>query len=474
MSIIDNKNNLSYDEILCQQAKKSMLWISLIGLLGLVLISILSARIDTIAGMAYIPAITITIATILIYFTAGYRSFPYYRVLADLFCLCCVLGATGIVMRAHEIQFQLSTSPLQYSQMVCFAICFRRRTTGVIRNTAVTLISIAILAMYSTELLSQLYVHYAAGYFAGIMIYVISEDRLYKNFLYRRSVNRERHENSRKYRHLHGELTGKCLPHQLDLILKGMSYRETMPKHRTKFWTSKFLLQSPDDILITRKHEIFDTFLHELQNYLRGQYEFKYIPMSRLSDDHDVFEVRGPAYIAKSGQDNYTATYEYPFPLPKNENKGQFVLATIFRQLLIFKKVIYDTMEMKDLVLISSLTYGEGKGIFSGELSNYEIEGEAITFSESYLSARKGIPDLQEKISEGYHAIIIHPKVYREMQRYVPGFLESRVKSYKFTPHIRNDQQNDTLFVLYVHRDGGNELYLEVQNWFKVPQKQLA
>ena len=99
-------------------------------------------------------------------------------------------------------------------------------------------------------------------------------------------------ENSRKYRHLHGELTGKCLPHQLDLILKGLSYKETMPKHRAKFWTSKFLLQSPEDILITRKQEIFDTYMNELQNYLRSKYEFKYIPMSRLSEDHDVFEVR--------------------------------------------------------------------------------------------------------------------------------------------------------------------------------------
>ena len=67
-------------------------------------------------------------------------------------------------------------------------------------------------------------------------------------------------------------------------------------------------------------------------------------------------------------------------PLPKNENKGQFVLASIFRQLIIFRKVVYETMEMDNLVMVSSLTYGEGKGIFSGELSNYEIEGESITF----------------------------------------------------------------------------------------------
>ena len=466
-NMVENKPKSSYTDVLCQQAKKSMFWISLIGSLGLVIISILNARIDFISSLVYIPAMLIMVVTLALYIAASYRVFPYFRILADLISLFTVLGATGVVIRAHEIQFTLSTSPLQYSLMICFAICFHKRTVGIIRNTAIAFTSLISIAIYDSSLLSQMYVHYATGFFAGMMIYIISEDRMYKNFLYRQTVDRERQENSRKFRYLHGELTSKCLPHQLDLILKGLSYRETMPVHRIKFWTSKFILQSPDDILITRKHEIFDAYLKELQTYMRSQYEFKYIPMSRLSDGHDVFEVLGPGYIAKSGQDNYSVTYEYPFPLPKNENKGQFVLATVFRQLIIFRKVVCETMKMDNLVLVSSLTYGEGKGIFSGELSNYEIEGETITFSEAYLAARKGIPDLNEKIAEGNHAILIHPKVYREMQRYVPGFLESRVTSYKFTPHIRNDKQNDTIYVLYVHKDRGNDYYMEIQNWFR-------
>ena len=91
------------------------------------------------------------------------------------------MGATAIVIRANEIQFALSTSPIQYSQMVCFAICFRRRTVGVIRNTPVTLLSIITVGIYDLELLHQLYVHYAGGFFAGLMIFVIAEDRMYKN-----------------------------------------------------------------------------------------------------------------------------------------------------------------------------------------------------------------------------------------------------------------------------------------------------
>ncbi|SMF59793.1 hypothetical protein [Pseudobacteriovorax antillogorgiicola] len=461
------EESIPYNDVLCQHAKKSMFWISLLGSIGLVFISVLNARIDFLSSFIYLPTLLVMFVTLVMYLSSSYRTFRYYRTLADMVCATGVLGATALVMRAHEIQFNLSTSPLQYSQMICFAICFRRRTIGVVRNTVVTIVSILSLAIYDSNLVSQMYVHYVGGYFAGMMIYIIAEDRLYKDYLYRQTVDRERQENSRKYRYLHGELTSKCLPHQIDLILKGLSYKETMPIHRIKFWTSKFILQSPDDILITRKHEIFDSYLSKLQDFMRSQYEFKYIPMSRLSDGHDVFEVRGPGYIAKSGQDNYTLTYEYPFPLPKNENKGQFVLATVFKQLNIFKQVVCDQMEMDNLVLISSLTYGVGKGIFSGELSNYEIEGECITFSETYLDARRGIPDLNEMIAEGHHAILIHPRVYRELQRYVPGFLESRVKPYKFTPHIRNDNLNDTIYVLYVHKNDSSDYYLEVQNWFR-------
>ena len=81
------KNSLSYDDVLCQQAKKSMLWISLIGLVGLSLISLLSARVDSIAGLAYMPAILITIVTVCFFISSGYKSFPYYRVLAGFFLL---------------------------------------------------------------------------------------------------------------------------------------------------------------------------------------------------------------------------------------------------------------------------------------------------------------------------------------------------------------------------------------------------
>ena len=102
-----------------------------------------------------------------------------------------------------------------------------------------------------------------------------------------------------------------------------------------------------------------------------------------------------------------------------------------------------------------------------------KLKEKASLFSESYLSARKGIPDLRDKIIEGCHAIIIHPKVYKEMQRYIPGFLESRCRTYKFTPHIRNDHQNDTIFVLYIHRDNVDEHYLELQNWFKGPSSRM-
>ncbi|NRA66512.1 MAG: hypothetical protein HRU19_18635 [Pseudobacteriovorax sp.] len=457
----------SYNDVLCQHAKKSMFWISLLGIVGLLIISILNASVDKPSAFVYAPTMLVMTVTLLVFLNSSYKLFRSYRILADIVCFTGVLGATALVIRADMINFQLSTSPLQYAQMICFAICFRKRTQGVVRNTMVTMVSLIALASYDSGLVSIMYPHYVAGYFAGMMIFVISEDRMYKDYLYRQTVDRERQESSRKYRHLHGELTDKCLPHQIDLILKGLSYKETMPVHRVKFWTSKFLINSAEDFGIPKRYEVFEQFMQKIQNIMRSQYEFKYIPMSRLADGHDVFEVRGPGYVARSGQDNYSVTYEYPFPLPKNENKGQFVLATVFKQLNIFKQVVVDQLGVNDMTITTSLTYGEGKGIFSGELSNYEIEGESVNFADIYLEARKGIKDLDVKSREGFHAILIHPKVYRELQRYIPGYLESRVKQYKFKPFIRNDTNNDTIYVLYVHKDDCGDSYLEVMDWFR-------
>ena len=457
----------SYSDVLCQHAKKSMFWISLLGILGLLIISILNASVDFLSAFVYAPTIAVMALGLLMYLNASYKLFRQYRLLADAVCFLGVMGATALVIRAHSINFPLSTSPLQYAQMICFAICFRKRTIGVVRNTIVTVVSLLTLAFYNSELLSIMYPHYVAGFFAGMMIYLISEDRMFKDYLYRQTVDRERQESSRKYRHLHGELTDKCLPHQIDLILKGLSYKETMPVHRVKFWTSKFILHSSNDLIVAKKQDVFAQYLEKIQDMMRSQYEFKYIPMSRLADGHDIFEVLGPGYIAKSAGDTYTVTYEYPFPLAKNENKGQLVLSTIFKQLAIFKQVVVDDLGYQDLALVLSLTYGEGRGSFSGELSNYMIEGETINFAETYLEARKGIKDLDEKIAEGYHAILIHPRVYRELQRYIPGYLESRVQSYKFHPFIRNDSGNDTIYVLYAHKDDCGDRYLEVLDWFR-------
>lgn len=457
----------SYADVLCQHAKKSMFWISLLGIVGLLIISILNASIDFVSAFVYAPTILVMALGLLMYVNASYRLFRQYRLLADAVCVSGIIGATVLVIRAHSIDFPLSTSPLQYAQMICFAICFRKRTVGVVRNSLVTIISLLLVAYYDSQLLSVLYPHYVAGFFAGMMIYIISEDRMFKDYLYRQTVDRERQESSRKYRHLHTELTDKCLPHQIDLILKGLSYKETMPVHRAKFWTSKFILFSPGDLIVAKKQEVFHDFLTKIQDMMRSQYEFKYIPLSRLADGHDIFEVLGPGYIAKSAGDTYTVSYEYPFPLAKNENKGQLVLSTIFKQLAIFKQTVADELGYPDLGLVLSLTYGEGRGSFSGELSNYMIEGETIDFAESYLDARKGIRDLDDKMRNGNHAILIHPRVYRELQRYIPGYLESRVQSYKFEPFVRGDSNNDTIYVMYVDKNECGDRYLEVIDWFR-------
>lgn len=456
---------MSFDDVLCQHAKKSMLWISLLGGLGLTLISILNYQIDKPASLAYSPTILIFLTCLVIYLKGHYKSYRQYRDLSDAVAFCGVLGATVIVIRADTISFSLSTSPLQYALLICSVICFRRRVHGIMRNTCITFLSMLLIGIYSTDLLAKMYTHYVAGYFAGMMIFFISEDRMYKDFLYRISVQRERAESSRKYKHLHGELTNKCLPHQIDLILKGMSYQETMPTHRTKFWTSKFTLASDGEVSPVERHAIFEDYLCKLQEYMRNQYEFKYLPITMVGESHDSFEVRGPGYIANSGQETYTMTYDYPFPLPKNENKGQILLSTIFHQLCLFNSIVKTRDEQFSLIL--SITYGEGRGIFSGELSNYEVEGESIQFSDIYLQARKGIKDLKEQILGGNHALLIHPKVYKELHRFVPGFLEGRVKAYQFKPHIRNDIHNDTIYVLYIHRDDSEKIYDEISNWFR-------
>lgn len=470
----DESPILSYHHVLCQQGKKSMFWISILGVLGLSTITALNIRIDPLSATVYIPTMVLMLISLGLSLGFSYKELRFYPLLADLTAFSGIMGATALVMRAQAIQFNLTTSPLQYAHLVCFFICFRRRNIGIVRNTAFTLCSFICVLAYDFDLASRLYVHYAGGYFAGMLLYIIAEDRLYKNYLYRQSVDRERQESSRKYRHLHGELTGKCLPHQIDLILKGMSYKETMPIHREKFWSSKSLLVSPQNILVTQRENLFKLYTLKIQEVLRSQYDFKFIPLSRLSNEHDVFEVRGPGYLAKSGQDSHTITYGYPFPLANNENKGQLILSTIYKQLVIFKEHVCNDLERDNLTLVISLTFDHGRGIFSGDLSNYEIEGPTIELSEIYLNARHGIKDLNDMIASGHHAILIHSRVYQDLQRYIPGYLDKRVKTYKFTPHIRNDPKYDKIHVLYVHKDEAPSYYGELEDWFRQSQVRRA
>ena len=147
----------------------------------------------------------------------------------DAVGLTAVIGASLLVLRADYLNIKLNTSPVQYTLLLGCSLCFHRRGIAWIRNLALTMISFGIISLHSIELALSLKQHYVFGLLAGSALYSMFEDRIYKDYFFRKTVEKQRQSSDKQLSHLRRELESLCLPHQLDLIYAGRSYTDTMP-----------------------------------------------------------------------------------------------------------------------------------------------------------------------------------------------------------------------------------------------------
>ena len=227
----------TYEEILKVHAEKTFLFLGLLGIPGLGWLCWGNFRIDIPAGFAYLPALILLLTTLALRINKS-KLQKICQLLADLFTLFAIFGATLVVIRANAIGFPLTTSPIQFALILTLPFSFRRRFTGLIRNVVYTALSLLTLAFIDTNLLVSLQMHFVFGFFGGTLIQLIAEDRMYKDYLYRRSLHRERLSESRQSRRIGLTLQSRCLPQQIEKIRVGFAYDESLPTYQADFWVA--------------------------------------------------------------------------------------------------------------------------------------------------------------------------------------------------------------------------------------------
>lgn len=442
---------LDYESVLRKHAGKSMLWASLLGAMGLGLISLGSANIDWVSGLVYLPLLLVMLISLMALLTNTDSDNNLFRYLADAYAFCAIFGATLLVIRADMIDFLIKTSPIQYAALISFPLCFHRRSIGIIRNIILMLSSVIGLSIYDVNLAGSLYLHYIFGFFAGSIVHFISEDRMYKDFLYKSTIERERMDSSRRMRHLHSELRSRCLPHQIELIYNGYHYRETMPVYRANFWVSCLsLVPIPPTKPSTSEQR--QTLSHISQK-LKEKYQLDFIAgrlkTSTLANPSNVAAQSSGFYI-RCDDTNFFVSYDYPFALNLEPNKGTSIVRSMLHQLMMFRDIVASENVLQLVQPVVSLAYDSGAGIFTGSLSNYEIEGRVFTLADRYQKSRFQIKTINEKIKDGYLTIIFSSAAYEKINKDLPRSVKESFVQYRAVPHVRDDQNGKSVYAWFI------------------------
>lgn len=452
------KDPMTYASILRFHARKSLLWASLLGAVGLGLISMGSAKIDWLSGLVYLPLLLIMLVSLMALLTMTNPDHNLFRYLADAYAATAILGATLLVIRADMIDFVIRTSPIQYALLISFPFCFHLRRNGIIRNLLFAVLSFAGLAWYSHSLAASLYLHYIFGLFAGSIVYLIAEDRMHKDFLYKQSMETERTESSLRMRHLHTELRSRCLPHQIELIYKGHHYRETMPVYRSQFWVSCLSIVNTNQTQTQAKNcknlggnALEHRVMHQnLSQQLRDRFRFMY------ASSHSNLQVIGGSdklhdgYYIRCDDSRYFVSYDYPFPMHTNPNKGTGIVTALLKQLRHAFELIQQNDSAQHSSAIISLSYDTGQGTFTGSLSNYEIEGRVLLLAERYQSARFQVPCIEDQLQQGNLAIICSSQAYIKLKKDLPRMIRDQFSSFQVRPHIRDDKEGTIVYVWFI------------------------
>jgi hypothetical protein len=457
----------SFGSYLNRLAGKSILVLSMTVVPGLVMLYYVTRSQDLLASLAYIPAaLVITLASLMKIMETKPHRCPWYTWAVDLASLCGLIGCYVVVYRAHALGIVLTTSPIQTATVVCLFLNFHDLRSGLVRNIGYVVVGLVCLSLSGIGFNSSTTPQFIVGTALGFAAYSLLYFSLKNNYLYKVKVAGEKAHDREKIRMLHSELENKCLPHQLELIMDGRSYSQTMPVQPRNFWVSKLDISKSSRLNFSNKKRIFHDFFNESHKILHENYRFE---TSRLQPGFDLdgaAYIESDGYLIKTAGDGYFAGYDYPFRLPQSRMIGFSILLSLLKQFKVFKDCVLGLDDSCSVSAVQSIVYGEGAGVFSGKLHNYEIEGDVMTLAERYEGARKEdyLKEVEMRLYNRHFVIIMQNRVYAQFVRELPEYLPAHFKRIEVHPHVRDDEKGREVYVMTIHHDDIEKTIRELED----------
>ena len=433
---------------------------------GMLLLFYVTRGSDLIGSLAYLPAAAVILAMALWRLsTTNWGPYPVFQLAVDLACLLGLIGCFVVVTRARQIGLTLTTSPIQTVTALCLSLNFHELKTGISRNIGLIVVAVCCLFGFDIGFTSSTMPQLIVGTALGLAGYALLYFSLKNNYLYKIKVAEEKAHDREKIRLLHKELENKCLPHQLELILLGRSYSQTMPLESRNFWVSKFDISNSSRLHFSNKKKIFHDFFSNCQGLLHENYAFELKNSFQFSIDSEI-HLQSDGYLIKTAGDGFFAGYDYPFRIPRSKMIGFSILLSMLRQFKMFGDMVLPYDDSKSVSAVQSLVYGEGGGVFSGKLHNYEIEGDVMTLAARYEGVRKEyyLQDIEMRLLNQTYVLIIQNRVYDQLRRELGGFLEAHCRKIDLEHSVRNDDKGTELYVLYIKHDDIDTIIAELED----------
>lgn len=344
-----------------------------------------------------------------------------------------VAGSTFISIICHEYNFPLSSAPVQIALLCCFSFNFHTPSSGHLRNTFFLIASAISVLAYSIDLFNEMIIQYVVGSSAGTYFYSQRYTNIKQQAIININLSKERN-------YLYSELVSKCFDHQIEMIMDGATYKDTMPTGTGKSFIIKLdHVRSSNINNPCKKHE-FHKFCRRVERY--------------LVDDHKVLSrdpliIEGKGYFCKPLGDGFYISIGFPFICRNLEHSAEDVIMIVNDILHMFDDYSSQLHEGPQSCCIS-ISFGDVEGLFTGVLSNYEIEGLAVTHAERYEVLRKKYPnDIEKKLTNGTHCIILQNIVYNliNSQSLADSF---NVMVLPEGEHVRDDPQGTSFYYQFI------------------------
>lgn len=420
---------------------------------GLIALFFLTKERDFIASTAYLPACFLISMGALLRAVFGLESRPrIYGLICDLTALCAILGALVIVYRAKLIGLVVTTSPIQTVCIFALALNFRSVFVGIFRNLLLMSIPVGFLHFFEIGFNDSNLFQLITGGSLGMAIYGLVHFSIRSNYRYKMKVFEEQAQDKQQIIRLHKELESKCMPHQLELIMRGRGYGETMPLEGRACWVGKFDIVKSSRLNFPNKKVILHDFFAEIWQLLHENYRFQDPYQAGSSRFGGAMHIESDGYLIKTAGDGYFVSYDYPLRLPESRLIGHSILLSSLRQFMLFKRSIMHRDASCRVSAVKSLVYGQLEGVFSGKLNNYELEGQAMTLAERYENARKLelLQQVEDTLGAGSFGLILQNKVYEQFCQEMPDYMAHYFERFAVTPHIRDDESGREIYVMFI------------------------